>query len=427
MNVRMGSLRAVGLAAVTTLVASGLGLWSAPTAHAAGPAIPGPNSPHWSPVLKTADGATKPMTDAGGDYAKAHFDLTPIDATIDPATNAPVDPTTVQVSADLDHVYVRIHVAALPGNAAGGYVLQIDTDGDQAGWERAVRYSDGTDTIAYLDGGTNAGVKTAGTQLSSVPATALNSVNYAGGTSGAFVAWAMARSDLAAAGISLDGPVRMVIGATEGNTAALDAGGLLSGAKADVLGTGKFGGLTPPAWATLVTDPIDLRATDNDGDGVVNGVDNCPEVPNPSQADDDFDGPGNACDPTPRGPDPDGDGVGALDDMCPEQYGALANGCVAQSTTTAVLRYAAKRKKFKGTVRADFDQCLPRRTVTVFRSVSGPDKQVGSPVKTDAAGKYALPRLGKGPKPGKYYASVDPKWTLGARCFGVRSPKIQVG
>ena len=39
---------------------------------------------------------------------------------------------------------------------------------------------------------------------------------------------------------------------------------------------------------------------DDDGDGRVDQVDNCPDVANPDQADDDRDGIGDACDPTPR-------------------------------------------------------------------------------------------------------------------------------
>ena len=38
---------------------------------------------------------------------------------------------------------------------------------------------------------------------------------------------------------------------------------------------------------------------DSDGDGVPDGPDNCPAVPNPDQADNDGDGIGNACDPSP--------------------------------------------------------------------------------------------------------------------------------
>ena len=58
-------------------------------------------------------------------------------------------------------------------------------------------------------------------------------------------------------------------------------------------------------------------APDIDGDGVVNVDDNCVTVANPSQADADGDGAGDACDATPRGADLDADGVGSLDDNCP--------------------------------------------------------------------------------------------------------------
>lgn len=40
---------------------------------------------------------------------------------------------------------------------------------------------------------------------------------------------------------------------------------------------------------------------DNDGDGIPNVADNCPEVANPDQADNDGEGAGNACDSTPDG------------------------------------------------------------------------------------------------------------------------------
>lgn len=75
------------------------------------------------------------------------------------------------------------------------------------------------------------------------------------------------------------------------------------------------------------TDPDDL-----DGDGIANGVDNCPTVPNKDQADADRDGVGDACDNCPSvanprkvtlgfdGPvqrDHDGDGRGDECDLCP--------------------------------------------------------------------------------------------------------------
>jgi CSLREA domain-containing protein len=56
---------------------------------------------------------------------------------------------------------------------------------------------------------------------------------------------------------------------------------------------------------------------DSDGDGVADGLDNCPLTTNASQVDTDGDGVGDACDSTPNG-DTDGDGVDNASDNCPE-------------------------------------------------------------------------------------------------------------
>lgn len=425
MTGRMGALRALGLGVATTMAGSALGVIGVPAAQAAEPVFPGPSSNGWSTVLKTVDGVTAPATEDRenlDDVPTPHLNLTPLDSTLNPTTGGSVKPETAFVSADFDYVYFRYHVAALPADAAGGYVVQIDTDGNTAGWNVAVRYDDAANTITLYTAA-NKGVTDDGTLVATIPATALNALTSTAPEGGAYVAWAVARTDLAAHGAALDGPVRTVMGTTASAGAGLDASKtLISDASDDVLGSGTWSPLTPPDWGALATDAVDLRPTDNDGDGVVNGIDNCPEVPNPNQNDDDADGLGNACDDTPRGPDPDGDGVGLMDDHCPEQFGLDPNGCVAQSTTNAQLRYRAERERFKGVVRADYDQCVPRRAVTIYKSVTGPDRNLGT-VKTDGEGKFAL---AKRARTGKYYAKVDPRWTLGARCFGVKSPKIEV-
>jgi len=74
---------------------------------------------------------------------------------------------------------------------------------------------------------------------------------------------------------------------------------------------------------------------DEDGDGVPNGVDNCPLVPNPGQEDRSGDGVGDACDNCPDAYNPDqmdsnGDGVG---DACsPEPAGAICEESTTEFT-----------------------------------------------------------------------------------------------
>lgn len=65
-----------------------------------------------------------------------------------------------------------------------------------------------------------------------------------------------------------------------------------------------------------------MPSCDSDGDGIVDMLDNCPNVPNPAQGDGDADGVGDLCDncPTVGNPgqaDTDGDNFGDLCDNCP--------------------------------------------------------------------------------------------------------------
>jgi hypothetical protein len=85
----------------------------------------------------------------------------------------------------------------------------------------------------------------------------------------------------------------------------------------------------PDEPAAYATDGCPATGTHSDADGVPDEFDNCDLADNPTQADLDNDGEGDACDATPRGPDVDGDGYASADDHCPTVAGTAPAGCPA--------------------------------------------------------------------------------------------------
>jgi uncharacterized delta-60 repeat protein len=117
----------------------------------------------------------------------------------------------------------------------------------------------------------------------------------------------------------------------EGGKASVDEG---AGGAYTVTNNGDtpivVGGLTvDPGQTSEVLDTdgdgiVDEIDTDDDGDGIDDGDDNCPLVSNPGQADADGDGTGDACDPDLV--DSDGDGVPDSADPCPNDANDDSDG-----------------------------------------------------------------------------------------------------
>ena len=95
----------------------------------------------------------------------------------------------------------------------------------------------------------------------------------------------------------------------------------------------------PVGWVSTEENDIESDGCsdqDNDGDGFVDQADNCPSMANPTQADLDNDGVGDACDV-----DKDGDGISIPDDNCPNDINSWvsftwndydSDGCLDEDT-----------------------------------------------------------------------------------------------
>jgi hypothetical protein len=100
--------------------------------------------------------------------------------------------------------------------------------------------------------------------------------------------------------------------------------------------------------------------------------------------------------------DDDNDGVPEGTDQCPALPNATSSGCpeVARELT---LRYSAKRERFKGRLTtAGPQECVDNQEVSIFRRAKGPDKHIGDAV-THPNGKY---KLNKHARRGRYYSKA---------------------
>jgi hypothetical protein len=168
------------------------------------------------------------------------------------------------------------------------------------------------------------------------------------------------RGDLAVAN-SGSADVTMLLGDGGGNFAAPATSPEGVGDAARALATGDFDhdGRQDLAVVT-VTGVVILLNADSDGDGIQDGTDNCPTTANPSQANNDGDAQGDACDP-----DDDNDGIADASDACPNVAAATEDGCpvaVASSDTSApetAITEEPKDKTKKTTATFEFSSSEP--------------------------------------------------------------------
>jgi len=111
-----------------------------------------------------------------------------------------------------------------------------------------------------------------------------------------------------------------------------------------------------------------ITPTDRDGDGIPNAADNCPDAPNPDQADEENDGMGDACDPCPPYPDmtdSDHDGLPDACDPNPMTFGDHIYGFVGFADGLPAGWLATGFSAMGGDALATADQATSATLVTM--------------------------------------------------------------
>jgi hypothetical protein len=156
---------------------------------------------------------------------------------------------------------------------------------------------------------------------------------------------------------------------------------------------------------------------DSDGDGVVDGRDNCQTVANSDQRDTDSDRQGDACDS-----DDDNDARADTADSCDRLAASTATGCPTFGRTLS-LGYALKARAFRGTLSSPKPLCRRGQRVTLWKERTGPDTFIGQAT-TGATGVYSI---SKPRRIGRYYARALARTIPdGASCRRAQSPVLRL-
>jgi hypothetical protein len=149
-----------------------------------------------------------------------------------------------------------------------------------------------------------------------------------------------------------------------------------------------------PVEVTALRVTVSSDSCDSDGDGVIEGKDNCPTVANADQTDWDADGRGNACDDTP----------GTAPAPPTTQPVPPAPACTTSCAfaRTVGVKHVKKKRKLAGRVVSSAVGCARQVPVTLWEQRKKADRKL-LVVTTRVNGTYRT----KAPrKAGRYYVSV---------------------